>query len=144
MRLMHIILFYIIQNRLLIHCTLNIELEATLDTVATPSWTLYPANNFTLLRRCHNMTFLLWERCKVTLQQRKFVDSQIGCYNVVKQRCCITKLQPTYNLKIKIALNFVNVRSFKYQLNFFTLDFLKVIHGPLIFIFQLSLYFATT
>ena len=79
-----------------------------------------------------------------TLQQLKFVDSQNGCDNVVKQRCCIIKLQPTYNLKIKIALNFINVRSFKYQLNFFTLDFLKVIHGPLIFIFQLSLYFATT
>ena len=42
---------------------------------------------------------------------------------VVKQRCSITKLQPTYNLKI--ALNFINVRSFEYQLNFFTLDFFK-------------------
>ena len=72
----------------------------------------YPANNFTLVQRCHNMTFLLWQRFKVTLQQWKFVDSQIGCDNVVQQRCCITKLQPTYNLKIKIALNFMNVHSF--------------------------------
>ena len=115
------------------------------DTMkCTHALSKYPANNFTLLQRCHNMTFLLWQRCKVRLQQRKFVDSQIGCDNVVKQRCCITKLQPTHNLKIKIALNFINIHSFKYQLNFFTLDFLKVIHGPLILIFQLSLYFATT
>ena len=72
------------------------------------------------------------------------MDSQIGCDNVAKQRCCITKLQPTYNLKIKIALNLINVRGFKYQLNFFTLDVFKGYYGPLIFIFQSSLYFATT
>ena len=89
------------------------------------------------------MTFWLWQHIKVTLQQRKFVDSQIGWNNVVKQRCCITKLQPTYNLRIKITLNFINVCSFRYQLNFFTLDFLKVIHGPIIFIFQVLLYFVT-
>ena len=35
-----------------------------------------------------------------TLQQQRFVDSQISCDKVVKLSCCITKLQPTYNLKI--------------------------------------------
>ena len=58
------------------------------------------------------------------------MDSQIGCDNVVKQHCCITKLQTTYNLKLKIVLNFRNVRSFKYQLNFFTLDFFKGYSWP--------------
>ena len=58
------------------------------------------------------------------------MDSQIGFDNVVKQRCCITKLQPTYNLRIKIALNLINVCCFKYQLNFFTLDFLKGYSWP--------------
>ena len=57
------------------------------------------------------------------------MDSQIGCDNVAKQRSCITKLQPTYNLKIKIVLNLINVR-LKYQLNFFTLDFLKDYSWP--------------
>ena len=98
-----------------------------------PGWGRNPANNFRLLQRRHNMTFLLWQRCKVTLQQRKFVDSQIGCDNVAKQRCCITKLQATYNLKIKITLNFINVRSFKYQLHFLHWIFLKVMNAPLIF-----------
>ena len=42
-----------------------------------------PANMFTLLQYCHNMTVLLCQRCKVTLQQQKCVDSQIGCDNCV-------------------------------------------------------------
>ena len=66
-----------------------------------------PVNNFTLLQRCHNMTFFLWQRYKVTLQQRKFVDSQI----TMLQNSVI--VLPNYNLEIKIALNFINVRSFK-------------------------------
>ena len=56
------------------------------------------------------------------------MDSQLGCDNVAAQRCT-TKLQPTYNLKIEIALNLINV-CFKYQLNFFTLDFLKGYSWP--------------
>ena len=89
-----------------------------------------------LLQRCHNMNFLLWQCCKVTLQQRKYMDSQIGCDNVGKQRCCITKLQATYNLKIKIALNFINVRSFKYQLNYLHWIFFKGYACPPNFLFS--------